>query len=89
MDGLMYQRQTSRQFYYNGARFSYPSLHIDIGSVNIGSIGSVVSVYFRVRINLGYISNCHPLLLHQDTTLARSTILSICQVVQMFQRHTL
>ena len=87
-EGLLYQRHASRQRNCNGARFSYTSLHIDIDSVCIGSLGSVRSVCFRICINLGRVSVCHPLLHHQDTIITSSTILYIFQVVQLYQRHT-
>ena len=87
-DELLYQRHVLRQYYCNGTRSHYPSLHMDLGSANLWTVGSVGSVWFRVRINLGCISVCHPLLSHQDTTLNCSTILPSCKFVQLYQRHT-
>ena len=64
---------------------SYTHLHISIGSVGIGTVRNV---WFCVRINLGRVSVCHPLLYHQDTTLTHSAILPRFQVVHISQRKT-
>ena len=69
MEDLLYQRHASRQCNYKGTRFSYPSIHINIGSVDIGSARSV---WFRIHINLGCVKIFHPIFHHQDTTLHRS-----------------
>ena len=96
-EGILYQRHISINFDFIGAFFSYPSLYIDIGSVDIGSVGSVRSVgsvgsvrsvWFRVRVNLVRINFCRTLLHHQDTTLTHYTSLPRCRFVQMSQRHT-
>ena len=87
-EGMISKGRALIQFNQNGARFLYTYLHINYGSVNIGSVGSVGSVCFRVRINLGRISVYYPLLNYQDTTLTLSTTLTICQVFQLSQRYT-
>ena len=73
-EGLLSQIHAFRKFNYNGARFYYPSIHIHLGSVNFGSVGSVC---FCVCINLGRVSVYHPLLHQQNTTLTQSTIFTI------------
>ena len=83
----MYQIHAPIQYDDNAVQLSFPSLHIDLGSVNLGTTGSVGSVCFGVCINLGRVSICNLLLRHQDTTLRRFTIVTIFLVVQIYQRH--
>ena len=88
MEGLIYQRHVSRQCDCNIKRFYFPYLHIDLGSFDLGTAGIAGSICFRVCINLGHTSVCHPLFSHRDTTLTRSTKLPLCKVVHLSQRHT-
>ena len=83
MEGLIYQIHASRQYDCNGARYFYPSLHIDLGFFDLGIVRSVGSICFCIHINLDRVSVCHTLLHHQDTTLTSSLYfpavrLSIC-----------